>query len=216
MAQKQPGESSAPDLVCRVADVCSSRHALRREGKHQPRRRQLAWSRSHSPRHHGAICSPLRTAGSCSQHSVHGVGSPDRSARPASRSKQSFGVQAIVGTCRAPSRQQRIARPIIARIELEQAATGVKAHQPGVAPVRILIGAQPGDPRRRSGSARSSDACAVATQAACPRNPCGDQVPSGRLSARMPAIAASNSAHSADRVHRPGRSTIDGKMVADS
>ena|ERR1019366_2886989 len=74
-----------------------------------------------------------------------------RTRRAADRN-EAFGVQGIDGDIVAARlRQNGVARPIKKRIELEQAAAGVKADQPGVAPVRILIGAQAGDPRRRPG-----------------------------------------------------------------
>ena len=61
-------------------------------------------------------------------------------------------MQAIDGNVE-PARlgQHRLARPIVERIELEHAAAGVEAGQSAVAPVFILVGAQPGDPGRRPG-----------------------------------------------------------------
>src|ERR1022692_425633 len=78
-------------------------------------------------------------------------------ARRAADRREALGVQGIDrNMVAARLRQHGRARPIVKRVELEQAAAGVEADQSGVAPVRILVGAQAGDPRRRSGSARSS------------------------------------------------------------
>src|SRR5450759_237861 len=80
---------------------------------------------------------------------------------------EALGVQSIDGNIVAARlRQNGVARPIKKRVELEQAAAGVEADQPGVAPVRILVGAQAGDPRRRPGE-RTIERPRLAHIAAC-------------------------------------------------
>src|SRR5476649_71330 len=88
-------------------------------------------------------------------------------ARRAADRNEALGMQGIDGNVVAARlRQHGVARPIVKRVELEQAAAGVKADQPGVAPVRILVGAQAGDPRRRPGE-RAVERLALAHVAAC-------------------------------------------------
>src|SRR5664279_3467809 len=72
--------------------------------------------------------------------------------RRATDRNEALGMQGIDrNIVAARLRQNGVARPIVKRVELEQAAAGVEADQSGVAPVRILVGAQAGDPRRRPG-----------------------------------------------------------------
>src|SRR5450759_2912321 len=78
---------------------------------------------------------------------------------------EALGVQCVDrNIVAARLRQNGVARPIKKRIELEQAAAGVEADQPGVAPVRILIGAAAPASARSSGlvlrtSQHASRAC---------------------------------------------------------
>src|SRR5664279_5282061 len=87
--------------------------------------------------------------------------------RRATDRNEALGMQGIDrNIVAARLRQNGVARPIKKRVELEQAAAGVEADQPGVAPVRILVGAQSGDPRRRPGE-RTIERPRLAHVAAC-------------------------------------------------
>src|SRR5664280_83803 len=88
-------------------------------------------------------------------------------ARRAADRDEAFGVQRIDrNVVAARLGQHGLARQIVKRIEFEHAAAAVKAGEPAVAPVRILIGTQAGDPGRRPGE-RTIERLALAHVAAC-------------------------------------------------